>query len=215
MSTALRAEPDLLTGLLAGQVSDPMLRAAESAGADPAVAFCAAVCQPVRPLHLPGWHAVISRESSVLVLAQEPDLAAALAPFVAGGPMGLGLPRIGWSGARDTCRDALDAHRLALRRGGLVSFRSEWVAATLLAGRERLRAAWATGADVALRHEHLADAVRAFAAEGLSVVAASRVLHIHPNTVIYRLERWAQLTGWDARSYPGLVQSMACLEAVG
>lgn len=215
MSTALRADPDLLTGLLTGQVSNTTLRAAEGAGANPDGSFRAAVCQPLRPLRLTGWYEAVPRQGSLLILAQETNLAAALAPSVADGPLGLGLTRSGWSGARDSCLDALDAYRLAQRRGGTVAFESEWVAATLLAGRDRLGAAWGRGADVALRHEHLADAVRAFAAEGLSVVAASRVLHIHPNTVIYRLERWQRLTGWDARSYPGIAQSMACLEAVG
>jgi len=36
-------------------------------------------------------------------------------------------------------------------------------------------------------------------------------MHLHPNTVKYRLERWRQLTGWDARTWDGLSASMLAL----
>jgi DNA-binding PucR family transcriptional regulator len=67
------------------------------------------------------------------------------------------------------------------------------------------------GQVVAAQAGHLADAVEAFADHGLSVVAAARALHVHPNTVIYRLGRWQTLTGWDPRTFRGLALSIASL----
>lgn len=128
-------------------------------------------------------------------------------------PAGFGLVRRGLAGAAATCTDALQAHALAASRGADVRFSDDWVAATVLGARARLVPLCARGEQVATSHSHLAEAVRAYAGHRMSVVAASRVLHLHPNTVKYRLERWHQLTGWDARSFRGLAQSMACLEA--
>lgn len=50
------------------------------------------------------------------------------------------------------------------------------------------------------RTSHLMDAVRAFARSGFSVSAAARDIHLHANSVTYRLDRWQHLTGWDART---------------
>jgi DNA-binding PucR family transcriptional regulator len=75
----------------------------------------------------------------------------------------------------------------------------------------RLADVTAQGQALAAQSGHLSDAVEAFAEHGLSVVAAARALHVHPNTVIYRLERWHTLTGWDPRTFRGLAMSIASL----
>lgn len=223
ISALLRATPDLLPELLAGQVRAETVNAAERAGADPDGLFCAAAVAPACSLmgsawpDTGPWSEVIVQDDAALVLAQVShiaELASLVAPLAAGHPIGFGVVRQGWAGAGVSCHDALDAHRLAVARGADTRFADDWAAATLLAARDRLTDSWALGEVVAARNAHLADAVRAFAEHGFSVVAASRVLYIHPNTEIYRLERWQQLTGWDPRSYTGLVMSMACLEAV-
>ena len=54
----------------------------------------------------------------------------------------------------------------------------------------------------------------AFAAAGFSVSEASRTLAVHANTVAYRLDRWEELTGWDPRSFNGLVRSVAALRSL-
>jgi sugar diacid utilization regulator len=192
-----------------------MLAAAEGFGADPDGAFCAAVVTGAVQPALDGWAEVAQLDRRTIVLAQVPDAAVLRKRLgaAAGAPVGLGLVRRGWAGAQASCVDAVQAHELAVRRGADATFAEDWVAATLLAARERLAATWADGERVAVSSAHIADAVRAFAGNGLSVVAAARALHVHPNTVIYRLDRWERLTGWDARSYPGLAMSMACLEA--
>jgi hypothetical protein len=208
--------PRVLPGLLRGAPDHAQLAAAEDCGADPEGTFCAAVVTgPVRPGLLGGWGETAQLDGHTIVLAQASDASALRARLgvAAGTPVGLGLVRRGWAGAQASCVDALQAHDLAVRRGSDASFGADWVAATLLAARDRLTDTWEAGERVAASSAHIADAVRAFAGNGLSVVAAARALHVHPNTVIYRLDRWQRLTGWDARSYPGLAMSMACLEA--
>jgi DNA-binding PucR family transcriptional regulator len=88
---------------------------------------------------------------------------------------------------------------------------SDWVLSTLVGERVRLAEVAALGQAVAGQAGHLAAAIEAFADHGLSVVAAARALHVHPNTVIYRLDRWRTLTGWDPRTFPGLALSIASL----
>ena len=48
-------------------------------------------------------------------------------------------------------------------------------------------------------------------------VAAARRLGLHPNSTMYRLARWHELTGWDPRTFRGLSLSLlACwLAAAG
>ena len=55
---------------------------------------------------------------------------------------------------------------------------------------------------------HLAEAVLAFADNGLSLAGAARALHLHPNSLAYRLDRWRERSGWDPRTGDGLVASL-------
>jgi len=61
----------------------------------------------------------------------------------------------------------------------------------------------------------LAEAVHAFVKHGYSVTAGARVLHLHPNTVKYRLDRWRELTGWDPWAPDGLTKSLLSLRLFG
>ncbi len=128
--------------------------------------------------------------------------------------VGIGLERTGPAGAALGLLDAQDAlHRAAGpdRTGGTVRFADDWLLAVL--GRESARLAepLAGGAAVARAHPALAATVRAFAEQQFSITACARVLHIHPNSAKYRLDRWQTLTGWDPRSFAGLSASMVCL----
>jgi carbohydrate diacid regulator len=52
----------------------------------------------------------------------------------------------------------------------------------------------------------------AWCTNGFNLVATARALHVHRNTVIYRLGRIRDETGWDPREYPGAIASyLACL----
>jgi DNA-binding PucR family transcriptional regulator len=79
------------------------------------------------------------------------------------------------------------------------------------AERERLEDLWAAVEEVAVRRPFLAASVRAFARARFSATTAARSLHVHPNTLAYRLDRWHQLTGWDPRTFDGLQNSMLVL----
>jgi sugar diacid utilization regulator len=179
-------------------------------GADADGPFCAAVSRgAAASFRAPtaAWSATVVAGSSTWVLAQisDADQLARVAPP----PAGVGSVRTGWEGARQSLVDARLA--LAVCRGRTATFEEDWVLATLFASRDRLVDVCEPGRVVASRSRHLADAVQAFADHRLSVVGAARALQVHPNTVIYRLERWRGLTGWDPRTFRGLAASVACL----
>jgi DNA-binding PucR family transcriptional regulator len=67
----------------------------------------------------------------------------------------------------------------------------------------------------ALPDEDLAAAVetiRAFSTADLNVAKAAEQLHVHPNTVRYRLQQIATKTGYDPRTFAGLVDLISILE---
>jgi hypothetical protein len=67
----------------------------------------------------------------------------------------------------------------------------------------------------ALPGEDLAAAVetiRAFANADLNVAKAAQQMHVHPNTVRYRLQQIAAKTGHDPRTFTGLVDLICILE---
>jgi hypothetical protein len=119
---------------------------------------------------------------------------------------GVGLLRPNLDGAAAGVVDAERAFALTQRQGGVVRFDSDWLAATLLPHIARLRPL--IDAATAVDQPHLFDAVRAYGEHGFSITASARALHIHPNTVKYRLDRWKQHTGWDPRTLDGLLRSL-------
>jgi hypothetical protein len=67
----------------------------------------------------------------------------------------------------------------------------------------------------ALSHDDLAAAVetiRAFSSADLNVAKAAEKMHVHPNTVRYRLQQIATKTGHDPRTLTGLVDLICILE---
>ncbi|GAB2804146.1 helix-turn-helix domain-containing protein [Actinoallomurus bryophytorum] len=126
-------------------------------------------------------------------------------------PVGVGLRRLSLTGAAASIVDAERTSALAAQTGGVVDFQNEWLFATLLTHRRELAPLFQTDQSVTGLPEHLGAAVRAYADHGFSVTAAARALHIHPNTVTYRLDRWHQLTGWTPRTLDGLMKSLLSL----
>jgi hypothetical protein len=76
----------------------------------------------------------------------------------------------------------------------------------------------ATKAVIASKGRRLPDpdlaAIRAFAAADLNVARAAERLHVHPNTVRYRLQRIADTTGHDPRTFAGLVELLCIAEVL-
>ncbi|MFB7271111.1 PucR family transcriptional regulator [Streptomyces sp. NPDC056244] len=128
-------------------------------------------------------------------------------------PLGVGLPRAGLPGAADSFQDADGALSLALRQGGgTVRYSVAWLQASLAEQSRRLGDVLGAGARTAAAHPHLAAAVTAYADHGFVPTAAARALNVHPNTVVYRLDRWTTLTGWDPRTRDGLMRSLLALD---
>jgi hypothetical protein len=69
----------------------------------------------------------------------------------------------------------------------------------------------------ALSDDDLAAAVetiRAFSNADLNVAKAAEQMHVHPNTVRYRLQQIATKTGHDPRTFAGLVDLICILETI-
>lgn len=168
-----------------------------------------------RAQELAGTHAVVARGALVVIVSQAGragEVIAAARTVVPDATVAAGLERVGLRGARASLVDA--ELTLALTPEGTTGdFDESWLWATLSGSRERLRSVLAVGREVAEKHPHLAEAVRAFGEHGFSVSEAARRLEVHANTVGYRLDRWAELTGWDARTFAGLVRSLAALRS--
>ena len=67
----------------------------------------------------------------------------------------------------------------------------------------------------ALSHDDLTAAVetiRAFSDADLNIARAAKQMHVHPNTVRYRLQQISTKTGHDPRTFTGLVDLICILE---
>ncbi|NMO52299.1 hypothetical protein HH310_13965 [Actinoplanes sp. TBRC 11911] len=225
-ATAARDEDRLalaqtfVTGLShGGAASDAVEAAARGLGFDPAGTFqviCASAgdvtphsLQDLRR-QLRGPAAVVALGRMVTITVQRIPAEAVLDRLGETPIAGVGLARAGLAGAAESLTDAERALALAERRGTAVHFEHDWLLATLLPQASRLRPlAEATAAE---NHPHLAEAVRAYAGHHFSITASAEALHVHANTVKYRLTRWQEITGWDPRTLDGLMRSLVSLD---
>lgn len=211
-----------VTGLAQGGAgSETVESAARGLGFDPTGTFqviCASAGDwAPRSLHelrhrLPGPAAVVVLGRMLTVTVQDVPVESVLALLGERPIAGAGLPRAGLAGAAESLIDAERALGLAERRGTVVHFERDWLEATLLPQASRL--APLTQAPAARDVPHLAEAVRAYADHHFSITASAEALHVHANTVKYRLTRWQEVTGWDPRTLDGLMRSLVCLTAL-
>jgi hypothetical protein len=162
---------------------------------------------------LPGNHQAIPHGPRLVVVSQAGDPAVLQQTIVRLYPdavVGVGLTRPGLAGARLSVGDAERAADLSAA-AGLNTFDDSWLWAVLLRESDRLDAFLERGRRAARENPSVAETVEAYAASGFCVSVAARRLHVHPNTATYRLDRWRELTGWNPRSFDGLVRSMAAL----
>ena len=94
----------------------------------------------------------------------------------------------------------------------VIFFERDWLAITLLNRAARLAPLLEPDRGRSNLHGDAALAVGGFIDNGFSFSATGRALHLHPNTVRYRVERWQQLTGWDVKTEQGLLRSVAALK---
>jgi sugar diacid utilization regulator len=225
--TAAREESRLalaqvfVTGLAQGNAgSEAVEAAARGLGFDPTGPF-QVLCAPARVWEPEGLHrlrramrppsAVTVAGHTLTVILQNASMQSVL-PRLGERPVaGVGLSRPGLAGAAESLTDAERALALAEQRGAVVHFEQDWLLATLLP--EAARLAPLTDARGADDHAHLAEAVRAYAGHQFSITASAAALHVHANTLKYRLTRWQQITGWDPRTLDGLMRSLISLAA--
>jgi hypothetical protein len=230
-SFAIGLRQHLVELLFWGDLESPELRSlTESLGMDPAGDFLAVYLLPdcedptstarlqLQLADVPGVHYMGTRRRAHLLFSQRPgpdqivELAGRLAP---GCLLGIGLTRKALPGARASLGDAERALAATLHRGGAAAYEEIWPIATVLQEADRLRPLLARAIAVARDNPDLAQAVEAYAQSGFSFANAGRKLFVHANTVIYRLDRWSKLTGWDPRSWDGLMKSMIALGVCG
>lgn len=145
----------------------------------------------------------------VLAQAQAADqMVAHVVDELPGGRLGVGLPRHGLAGARSSIADARTALRATTSSRPIVRFADHWLESVVLADSERLEVITRAAVEAAEAHAHLAATVEAFAAADMSIATTAQAIHLHANSVAYRLGRWRLLTGLDPRTFEGLAQSV-------
>lgn len=167
--------------------------------------------------YLPGASLAVQQGDVLLVLAQGPDeqtLAGLVAPLRPLPSTGVGMRRAGLAGARGSMRDARESLAATTPDRPVVVYAADWWLACVTAQADRLDPLLGDVAEVVAANPHLVEAVHAFAEAGFSVSAAAKRLHVHANSVAYRLDRWAQLTGWNPRTFEGLVHSLGACTVV-
>lgn len=160
-------------------------------------------------------HSEVRGTSLVTIVQGLPaeDLVAMLRAQCADLVVGVGLQRAGLPGAADSAIDAEESLVYGRARGGdrVVWFDREWLAITLFQREARLEPLLRPDLGASSLHGDAAAAVGGMLDNGLSFSATGRALHLHPNTIRYRIERWEQLTGWDVKTRHGLIRSIAAL----
>jgi hypothetical protein len=132
--------------------------------------------------------------------------------------VGLGGPGAGAESVPRAYRDAqlalsyTTAGRPLLALGELGSLQSALAAADLTTRQVIAAQGAAFAALPEATRAHVAETVRAFAAADLNVSTAAADLGLHPNTLRYRLERIAEQTGHDPRTFAGLVELTCVIE---
>lgn len=182
------------------------------AGLDPGSAFVVAVCgggpgrQPA-----PGGTVVIDEPDQTVVIAAaageferaEALLAAELVR--AGRPaIGVGLCRRGLPGAQRSLRDAQRLHRAAVALGvATLGFRADWFVALATQWADDLAEVVGPASALLRADPDLAATVGALLDADGRLTTAAALLHVHPNTVAYRIDGLARRTGIDARTTAG------------
>ena len=120
------------------------------------------------------------------------------------GHFGVSLPTRDYTGIRQAYREASLARGYATGDRPIVALAELSAFECLLVGADATTRA-VIAAKPSLNEEEAAT-VDAFAAADLNVTRAAATLHVHPNTVRYRLDRIATGTGHDPRTFAGLVE---------
>ncbi|MFJ8137431.1 PucR family transcriptional regulator [Streptomyces sp. NPDC096013] len=161
----------------------------------------------------PGWIGVLHRlpvgcsaTSLVADCRRVSDLIAAQDGLVA--RAGIGEPATSVGGLHDSYQDACDALRLGARFDEAAPVHlitdlrvHQVVTAVSQAARNRLLDLTATELRAQPDWPALRDTVTAWCESGFNLVRTAEALHIHRNTVVYRMNKIEQITGRSLREY--------------
>jgi PucR C-terminal helix-turn-helix domain/GGDEF-like domain len=214
----------LLELLLGGRHDAEAARVADALGLDPQGEFVAGVWEDADVVLAPEVQRELDRapvplvhshqSGAVVVLVQGSGdgwLAEVADRLPMGRAVGIGLRRAGLEGAVTSLGDARLALAAVSPDRRVSRFADVWARASLLAQADRLEPLVGAASRTAADHPHLAETVLAFATADMSVARTAERLHLHANSVTYRLQRWAALTGWDPRTFEHLIASVtAC-----
>ncbi|MEV0639518.1 sugar diacid recognition domain-containing protein, partial [Streptomyces sp. NPDC050619] len=172
----------------------------------------------------PGWIGVLHRfpaARTVAALAADcrrvTDLVAAQDGL--GARAGIGEPAASVGGLRDSYQDARDALRLGARLAGgspvhlITDLRVPQVLAAV-GQPARNRLLDRTAAELRAQPDWplLRDTITAWCESGFNLVRAAAALHIHRNTVVYRMNKIEQITGRPLREHrTTMALYLACL----
>ncbi|WP_280507816.1 PucR family transcriptional regulator [Nocardia flavorosea] len=123
--------------------------------------------------------------------------------------VGVGSGHPGVAGAARSLRQAQVALSATSARNAVSRFGSDWLINCVMSLADLLDHDVYHAAEVAGVHPSLRETVIAFAEADMSITHCARRSHLHANTVVYRLGRWRELTGWDPRTFTGLTRSIA------
>lgn len=132
-----------------------------------------------------------------------------ISSYLTAGRFGVGAARRGISGARMSLTDAELALRATRANRPVVHFGSDWMESLILGEAPRLLELLQAPIETARAHSHLATTVLAFADADMSVARTAAAVHLHANSVTYRLDRWHALSGLNPRSFMGLAYSVS------
>ncbi|MFJ8057273.1 CdaR family transcriptional regulator [Streptomyces sp. NPDC096142] len=172
----------------------------------------------------PGWIGVLHRlpagrstASLVADCRRVTELVAAQDGLVARAGIGEAATAVG--GLHDSYQDACDALRLGARFAGtdpvqrITDLRvHQTVSAVSQSARSRLLELTATELRAQPDWPALRDTVTAWCEGGFNLVRTAETLHIHRNTVVYRMNKIEQITGRTLREYrTAMALYLACL----
>ncbi|GHA34086.1 CdaR family transcriptional regulator [Streptomyces purpurascens] len=172
----------------------------------------------------PGWIGVLHRlpprgpaDSPTAACRRVTDVIAAQDGLAA--RAGIGEPTTSVGGLHDSYQDACDALRLGARVGGGSTVHSisdlrvhQLLAAVSQSARTRLLDLTAARLRDQPDWPALRDTITAWCESGFNLVRASAALHIHRNTVVYRMNKIEQLTGRSLREHrTAMALYLACL----
>lgn len=216
----------LVTLLQPGHIDAEAVQIADALGFDPYGVFVALALHAVEfdsngmatlrgaLDNLSGTAISAHTRDGVVVIAQVkevPTLLAAVSRGNSAAAIAVGLERRSLDGAAQSLRDAQQLLATMAHSTGVRRFEDQWLHAVLLADSAELRSLVESQLDTVRANPHLAEAVLAFANNDLSATAAARAMGLHPNTTMYRIARWHELTGWNPKTFNGLsISLLAC-----